>query len=102
MNLDLEITKDIVASMAVGFGGDGRAATVALRKISNSLKKYDSIDAKKIARDIIVAMGPSFEGNANRAVAALERILNSMVVRVKKKPGARGQVQEIDVRVEDD
>ena len=84
MNLDLEITRDIVAAMATSFGGDGRQAAIALRRISTVLRNYDAADAKEIARDIMVAMGPAFEGNVNKAVDALEKILNSMIVKKKK------------------
>lgn len=84
MNRDLEITRDIVASMAESFGGDGRMAAMALRKISQTLKKCESPDAKEIACGVMVAMGPSFEGNVNNAVEALERIIASMVVKKKK------------------
>lgn len=95
MNLDLEITKDIVAAMAPGFNGDGRLAAVALQRVSATLKSYDQAQAKTIARDIIVAMGPTFEGNVNKAVKALDRILSSMVI----KSRGHGEAGEIDVQV---
>ena len=100
MNHDLEITKDIVAAMAPGFSGDGRAATIALRKISETIRKYDSADAKEIARAIMVGMGPDFKGNANQATNALDRILGSMVVRKKKRGGA-AEISPSDIHVAD-
>jgi hypothetical protein len=81
MKKDLEITCDIVASMAPHFNGDGRLAAQALRKVSMTIRQHSSEDAKDIARAIMIKMGPSFEGNINKACDALERILTSMVVK---------------------
>jgi hypothetical protein len=98
MNRDLEIAKDIAASMAGGFGGDGRIAVVAMKNLYEKLKSVESADAKEIAHDLMVAMGPDFEGNVNRAVEALDKILGSMVVKKKAGPGQPGaQAGEIEV-----
>jgi len=80
MDINLRIARDVTASMAAGFNGDGRLAAIAFQRIYNVVKKYEDEEGKLIASVIISAMGESFRGNIEAACEAFERVMAAVVI----------------------
>ena len=88
MKVNLFVTKNIVRGIAPSFNGDARLASVAFKRIAETVSQCEDDEAKTLAGDIITEMAPQFKGNVDSACDAFKRVYGTILEAKRSQPEA--------------